>query len=162
MDRSKAQLPNPGMKRLMFLTILACCTLSNVHASVESSRQSFWSLVRGDNLLDSAHLAVPELGTMDELNSFLQQNGRRAVVLFGANWCGSCKKLKPGFENLTGSAKVPAAYIDVDRNPAAAEKYNIIGIPALRVIDTSGTATWSNPSPTATPQEINDAIGFAQ
>ena len=55
------------------------------------------------------------------------------LVDFWAEWCGPCKMFAPTIEELAteykGRAKI--AKLNVDQNPAVAEKFGIRGIPTV-------------------------------
>jgi len=52
------------------------------------------------------------------------------IVDFYADWCGPCKMLSPVLEQLANDhADVKIAKVNVDEEPALAERYRVRGIP---------------------------------
>lgn len=56
-----------------------------------------------------------------------------AVVDLWAVWCGPCKMIAPVLEELASeyAGKVSFFKLDVDNNPATAQKYTVRSIPTL-------------------------------
>jgi thioredoxin 1 len=56
-----------------------------------------------------------------------------AIVDFWAPWCGPCRVVSPIIERLGEQAagRADVFKINVDENPASAEKYRIAGIPTV-------------------------------
>ncbi|MGC8571886.1 MAG: thioredoxin [Candidatus Micrarchaeia archaeon] len=58
------------------------------------------------------------------------------IIDMWAEWCGPCRIYSPIFEELSKEyeGKVKFVRLNVDENPAIAEKYNIMSIPTTLLI----------------------------
>lgn len=56
-----------------------------------------------------------------------------AFIDFSAQWCGPCKMLAPVVDELAEELQGEVSFynVDVDENPALAQQYSIMNIPAL-------------------------------
>jgi thioredoxin 1 len=71
-------------------------------------------------------------------------NGETPVLVdFTAEWCGPCKMMKPILDELhkTMSGAVRILKLDVDKNPAVANAFEISGVPTL-ILFKKGNMVW--------------------
>jgi thioredoxin 1 len=65
------------------------------------------------------------------------------LVDFFAEWCGPCKMMQPILEDTSKQlgGKVKILKVDVDRNPLAASKFQVRGVPTL-ILFVKGEVIW--------------------
>ncbi|OOG76411.1 thioredoxin [Algoriphagus sp. A40] len=65
------------------------------------------------------------------------------LVDFFATWCGPCKMMQPVLEDASRQLgdKVKIVKVDIDRNPLAASKFQVRGVPTL-ILFHKGKTLW--------------------
>lgn len=78
-----------------------------------------------------------------------EADGVTALIDFYADWCGPCKMLAPIVEQLSEelSPGTIVAKVNIDENPAIAQKFGVMSIPTIVVLKSG--------------KETARAVGFA-
>lgn len=79
---------------------------------------------------------------MSKFDDIINQN-KPVLIDFFAEWCGPCKMMSPILKDIKDSLgdSVSIIKIDVDKNQALANKYQVRGVPTLMVFK-NGKQLW--------------------
>jgi thioredoxin 1 len=63
------------------------------------------------------------------------QSSKPVIVDYWAEWCGPCRMIAPVLEEIASeyADKIDVVKLNVDDNPAIAQRYQILAIPTLNV-----------------------------
>ncbi len=68
-----------------------------------------------------------------DFDSEVLSSDQPVLVDFWAIWCGPCRQMAPVVDSLAEkyAGRVKVGKLDVDHNPASAQRFNVRGIPTL-------------------------------
>lgn len=71
------------------------------------------------------------------------KSSQPVLVDFHATWCGPCKMMAPELQKFAqnNTGKLRVLKIDIDKNPATAQQFNIQGVPTL-ILFKEGKVLW--------------------
>ena len=71
--------------------------------------------------------------TDSDFDAEVLSSDQPVLVDFWAIWCGPCRQMAPVVDSLAEkyAGRVKVGKLDVDHNPASAQRFNVRGIPTL-------------------------------
>ena len=71
--------------------------------------------------------------TDSDFDTEVLRSEQPVLVDFWAIWCGPCRQMAPVIDSLAEkyAGKIKIGKLDVDHNPAAAQRFNVRGIPTM-------------------------------
>jgi thioredoxin 1 len=82
---------------------------------------------------ENEEMSNTTVGTEANFESEVLKSDMLVVVDFWAPWCGPCRLVGPILEEIAtdNDGKVKVVKVNVDENPALAQRYGIRGIPTM-------------------------------
>ena len=104
-----------------------------------------FSLLNFDKILSDSCCKVPNFRIKNKMASFseITKGDTPVLIDFYATWCGPCQTMMPVLEQLKEDLgdTVKILKIDVDKNQALANKFQVRGVPAFMIFK-NGKQIW--------------------
>lgn len=134
------------------LLVVAALYFSKENFNHSGPQNNIWENVQANNNNPNPPIVTPPdntppaaITTYEEALAEAKRSDKKILVVFGAEWCGWCKKLKSqtlDSQEVTkalADANTIEIYVNTDQRKDLARKYKVRGIPAYVLIDKNET-----------------------
>lgn len=74
--------------------------------------------------------------------------GKPTLIDFHATWCGPCRQIAPSIDAIAAEhPEYAIVKVDIDQAPAAAQRFGVMGVPTLTVLNSDGTLASQSTGP---------------
>eukprot|EP00397_Hematodinium_sp_SG-2012_P064924 GEMP01092965.1.p1 GENE.GEMP01092965.1~~GEMP01092965.1.p1 ORF type:complete len:148 (+),score=21.49 GEMP01092965.1:39-446(+) len=110
----------------------------------------------------SRGFAYQTITSKQEVEKFLSDKDRLAVLWFTASWCGPCRKIAPLCEEIGQRDDVNLLKIDVDEASELAGDYEISSVPTFRFLKNKKeiAAAFSGANEEMLKKNISEVLGI--
>ena len=80
-------------------------------------------------------MGATKVVTDETFENEVLKSEKPVVVDYWAEWCGPCRMVAPVLEQIAGehADKIEVVKLNIDENPAVAQRYGIMAIPTMNV-----------------------------
>lgn len=120
------------------LSLASCSNNKNAGETADQAAEA------AKEVVDKAQEASVVTEIEDD-GTFPASDNKLRVIDFNATWCGPCRQFAPNFHAVAAKYASQANFysVDVDKNPALAQTYNVQSIPTVVYLKPDGTYTTS-------------------
>lgn len=125
---------------IITIIILFICLLIGIKLIVEKNEKSYLNNGKNEENITNSSEEKYEAKVIEikenEFEEKVLKSDKKVVVDFYATWCVPCRKFSPIVEEVAKEKEDINFYkINIDNAPTISDKYNVISIPTLIVIE---------------------------